>query len=409
MVITRSVASFAILQGATITVVRTLLSLGANPHSIPQDLWDTANPETLSNDEELPTAKSITQPFWCSSFYRASLSKRLDFGLKYHLQALSKLKAPTKKEWEIAEGLGTKSLIQAPYFLTGQSLAIKRVIAYIQSHLLLPNRNSPLMLVFAGPPDHGQVELAASIGELISLNSIVSRVRKMNKYPTREPTSSDIISRSSKRGGLEVVLINDLDKISQSNLISLLDGPQQVRTTNNNISAISKIVCIISVTDCESTILDFYTTYLKSRSDDELHEVPWDKLDKGMKKDLIKSFGPTFTSHIDAIIPFFPYSRSETEALAYKYIDDLRTRLASTPISNDISEKAASANTPSFPGGFHLDLEGDDAAICDHIAQTSYDMKLGGRSIQQGVTKEIQLPIIEQWIKKHEGWGREQE
>ncbi|OJD17908.1 hypothetical protein AJ78_02013 [Emergomyces pasteurianus Ep9510] len=406
--------AFAILQESTIAVVRTLLSLGANAHSIPQELWDAANPEIIDNDEASPTANSTAQSFWCNGFYRASLLKRLDFGLKYHIRVLSKLKAPTKKERQIAERLGTNSLLQAPYFMTGQSLAIKRATAYVQSHLLFPNSNSPLMLAFVGPPDHGQLELAASIGKVTSLNSIVSRMKRMNKYSINERPFSENTYCSTQPGVLEVVLINDLDKISRSNLISLLDGPPQVGTnqdkTNNTIFSIPKIIYILSVTDGESTILDFHATYLRNRSDEELHSVPWDKLDKGLKKDLIKSYGSSFTSHIDAIIPFFPYSKSETEALALKYVDDLRSRLAAIAFSGDVCHNVATTNTFALPGGLHIDLEGDDAAIYQHIAETSYDKSLGARSIQQGVIKEIQLPIIEWLIKKPEGQqGQEQE
>ncbi|KKZ68383.1 hypothetical protein EMCG_00152 [[Emmonsia] crescens] len=402
--------AFAILQDATITVIQTLLSLGANPHSIPLDLWCGANRETFCNDGELLTGNSTPQTFWCNSFHRASLLKRLGFGLRYYLLASSKLEAPTEKERQIAEGLGIQSLLRAPYFLAGQSFAIKRVTEYTQSHILLPNSNSPLMLAFVGPPGHGQAKLAASVGKVISLNSIVTRMKKMNKYSAGERASSKDIS-SSQPSGLEVVYIDDLDKTGRSNLITLLDGPPpgtDQDKTNNNISANSKTICILSITDGESKILDFYARYLRNRSKDEFPSAPWDELDKALKTDLIRSYGSSLTSHIDAIIPFFPYSKPETEALAYKYIHDLRFRLATIAINGDGCAKPAAANASEFSGTIHLDLEGDDAAICKHIAGTSYDMSLGERSIHQGVVKEIQLPIIAQWIKKLEGPGQKQ-
>ncbi|QSS57129.1 hypothetical protein I7I53_05532 [Histoplasma capsulatum var. duboisii H88] len=383
--------AFAILRGATITIIQTLLSLGANPHSIPRDLWGGSISGTFDNDIELLTGNLTLDTRWYNRLHRASLLKRLDFGLRYHLLASSKLETPTKKERRNAERLGIKSLLQLPYFSVGQRLAIKRVTEYVQSHLLLPSGNRPLMLAFVGPPGHGQLKLAASVGKVVPFNSIVARTKKMNNYSANEQIPDKEIS-TNKPGKLEVVYIDDIDKIGRLNLITLLNGPTQ---------ASSKTICILSVTDGESTILDFYETYLGNASKDELLSAPWDELDKALKKGLLKSYGFSLTSHIDAIIPFFPYSDSEAEALAYKYINDLRSRLANADVGdNAYAAKPATANASTFLSAIHLDLEGDDRAICEHIAKKSYDMNLGERSIQQGVIREIQLPIIEQWIKK---------
>ncbi|PGH05222.1 hypothetical protein GX51_03121 [Blastomyces parvus] len=395
--------AFAILQGATITVIQTLLSLGANPHSIPRDLWDGDYCKTFGDDDESQTGDSTPQTLWCSSLHRASLLKRMDFGLKYHLLASSKLIPLTKQERQNADIQGTRSLLQAPYFLIGQSLAIKRVTEYVQSHLLLPNRNGPLLLAFVGPPGHGQAQLAACVGKVISLNAIVARIKKMNKsFDTERIPSKE--GSAHQPDGLEVVYIDDLDKIGRSNLVTLLEGPPQGTDwdkTNSSVYTNSKTICILSVTDGEDTILDFYTRYLRAGFEDELHSVPWNELDKALKKDLIKSYGSSLTSYIDVIIPFFPYSRSETEALAYKYIHDLRSRLATTaPCDNPYAAKPAATNASVFLDPIHLHLEGDGKAICRYIAEKSYDMSLGERSIQRGVIREVQLPIIEQWTKK---------
>ncbi|EGC46504.1 conserved hypothetical protein [Histoplasma capsulatum var. duboisii H88] len=352
-----------------------------------------ANPNATEHNSDIPLLAFaiLRDTRWYNRLHRASLLKRLDFGLRYHLLASSKLETPTKKERRNAERLGIKSLLQLPYFSVGQRLAIKRVTEYVQSHLLLPSGNRPLMLAFVGPPGHGQLKLAASVGKVVPFNSIVARTKKMNNYSANEQIPDKEIS-TNKPGKLEVVYIDDIDKIGRLNLITLLNGPTQ---------ASSKTICILSVTDGESTILDFYETYLGNASKDELLSAPWDELDKALKKGLLKSYGFSLTSHIDAIIPFFPYSDSEAEALAYKYINDLRSRLANADVGdNAYAAKPATANASTFLSAIHLDLEGDDRAICEHIAKKSYDMNLGERSIQQGVIREIQLPIIEQWIKK---------
>ncbi|KAL2370567.1 hypothetical protein RJ035_001300 [Blastomyces gilchristii] len=398
--------AFAILQEATsITLIQTLLSLGANPHSIPRDLWDGGNSKTFGDDDEsLAGGDSTPLTLWCGSLHRASLLKRMDFGLKYHLLTSSKLIPLTKQERQNADIQGTISLLQAPYFLIGQSLAIKRVTEYVQSHLLLPNSNGPLLLAFVGPPGHGQAQLAASVGKVISLSAIVTRMKKMNKCSVTERISSKEVS-AHQPGGLEVVYIDDLDKIGRSNLVTLLDGPPKETDrdkTNSSISDNSRTICILSVTDGESTILDFYARYLRNTSKSELHSAPWNELDKALKKDLIKSYGSSLTCHVDAIIPFFPYSSSETDVLAYKYIHDLRSRLATTtaPCDNASAAKPAATNASVFLPPIHLDLEGDGKAICTYIAKKSYDMSLGERSIQQAVIREIQLSIFAQWMKK---------
>ncbi|OJD24324.1 hypothetical protein ACJ73_04311 [Blastomyces percursus] len=390
--------AFALLQQATtVTVIQTLLSLGANPHSIPQDLWDGGNCKTFGDDEEsLPGGDSTPLTLWCSSIHRVSILKRMDFGLKYHLLTSSKLIPLTKQERQNADVQGTVSLLRAPYFLIGQSLAIKRVTEYVQSHLLLPSSNGPLMLAFVGPPGHGQAQLAASVGKVISLNTIDTRMKKMNKCSVTERISSKEVS-THQPGGLEVVYIDDPDKIGLSTLVTLLDGPPQ-----GDIAVNSKTVCILSVSDGENTILDFYARYLRKASKSELHSAPWNELDKALKRDFIKSYGSSLTSRVDAMIPFFPYSSSETDMLAYKYIHDLSSRLATSTVPCDdvYAAKPAATNASVFLGPIHLDFEGDEKAICTYIAKKSYSMSLGERSIQQAVIREIQLPIIEQWMKK---------
>lgn len=218
--------AFAILRGATITIIQTLLSVGTNPHSIPRDLWGGSISGTFDNDTELLTGNLTLDTRWYNRLHRASLLKRLDFGVRYHLLASSKLEAPTKNERRNAERLGIKSLLQLPYFSVGQRLAIKRVTEYVQSHLLLPSSNQPLMLAFVGPPGHGQLKLAASVGKIVPFNSIVARTKKMNNYSANEQIPDKEIS-TNKPSRLEVVYIDDIDKIGRLNLITLLNGPTQ--------------------------------------------------------------------------------------------------------------------------------------------------------------------------------------
>ncbi|PGH12823.1 hypothetical protein AJ79_04047 [Helicocarpus griseus UAMH5409] len=396
--------AFAILQDSTIITIQTLLSLGANPYSIPQDLWDRAtitSTKAFASDEDTLTHKPTPETAWCSNFHRTSLSKRLDYGLRHHLLAASKLEAPSKKEREVARLLGTESLLHAPYFMVGQSIAIKQVSDYVKSYLAIPS-NRPLVLAFAGPPGHGQAEMASYIGKITSLSSVVSRIKKMNKPGAREHVSNSL-SSSKQSIGLEVVYIDELDKIGSSNLITLLDGyaqgHHQNKTTNTALNA-SKTVCILSTTEGEKSVLEFFAKYLDSRRGDNW--VPWDWLDKALKKDLVESYGTTLTSHIDAIIPLLPYSKPETTVLAYNYIHDLRFRLATTSSSNN--NKALSPL-----GTIHLELEkANDEAICAHIAETGYDMSLGARSILQEVVGKIQMPVVES-LKKcagEEGYAR---
>ncbi|EEH35185.2 hypothetical protein PAAG_06232 [Paracoccidioides lutzii Pb01] len=370
--------AFAILQNAETVVVQTLLSLGANPHSIPQDLWDSTATKLSMKGEDLLAGNSNATPqtLWCSSFHRVSLLQRLDFGLSYHLQVTSGPDVPSKEERQIFETLGMKSLLQAPYFLIGQSFAVKCVAKYVKSPLVLP-RSGALLLAFVGNPCHGQAELAACVGKLISANSIIARVKKTNKLFTNGGVSSDNLSMNHLNK-VEVVYFDDLDKTGCSDLITLLDGRAQgTKQDKGNPSVLTnaRTICILSVTDTR-----------------------WDLLDKALRKDLIRTYGASLTSHIDAIIPFLPYSKLETAAPAHKHINDLRSRLAS--IHKTLGGALTSKTSSIFTRAVRLKLEGDDEAIYTHLAEKNYDMNLGTRSIQQGVVNKIQLPIIELWTKK---------
>ncbi|EEH42195.2 uncharacterized protein PADG_07015 [Paracoccidioides brasiliensis Pb18] len=380
--------AFAILQNAETVVVQTLLSLGANPHSIPQDFWDSTATKLSMKGEDLRAGNRNASPqtLWCSSFHLVSLLQRLDFGLSYHLQVASGPDVPAKEERQIFAALGMKSLLQAPYFLIGQSFAVKRVTEYVKSHLVLPSRGA-LMLAFVGTPCHGQAELAANRG-----------------------VSSDDLSMNHLNE-VKVVYFDDLDKTGGSNLTTLLDGRAQGTkqdTGNPSVLTNAKTICILSVTDCEKTILDFYKNYLRSNFKNNWRSARWGLLDKALRKDLIRTYGASLTSDIDAIIQFLPYSKLETAALAHRHVNDLRSRLAS--IHKTLGGALTSKTSSIFTRAVRLKLEGDEEAIYTHLAEKSYDMNLGARSTQQGIVNKIQLPIIELWTKKcaHDREGAEE-
>ncbi|ODH51854.1 hypothetical protein GX48_02098 [Paracoccidioides brasiliensis] len=362
--------AFAILQNAETVVVQTLLSLGANPHSIPQDFWDSTATKLCTKGEDLRAGNRNASPqtLWCSSFHLVSLLQRLDFGLSYHLQVASGPDVPAKEERQIFAALGMKSLLQAPYFLIGQSFAVKRVTEYVKSHLVLPSRGA-LMLAFVGTPCHGQAELAAN-----------------------RRVSSDDLSMNHLN---EVKVVGTLRRPGQNWLLEpyyTAGWPRPSVLTN------AKTICILSVTDCEKTILDFYKNYLRSNSKNNWRSARWDLLDKALRKDLIRTYGASLTSDIDAIIQFLPYSKLETAALAHRHVNDLRSRLAS--IHKTLGGALTSKTSSIFTRAVRLKLEGDEEAIYTHLAEKSYDMNLGARSTQQGIVNKIQLPIIELWTKK---------
>ncbi|KAK2779497.1 hypothetical protein FQN52_002430 [Onygenales sp. PD_12] len=365
--------AFAVLQDSDITVVQTLLSLGADPRSIPRDIWD---PEVTYKD-------SLG---WCSNSQRVSLLTRMNSHLQYHLQTAYKLDPPSQKNRQVAQLLGTKALLHAPYTMVGQAYAIDKVENYMTSHLMF-RADRPLVLAFVGPPNHGQAELAAKIGTMGSLKRVVERAKALNKRINIDHMSGDSSSHE-----LEVVYIDNLDKIGCSNLITLLDGSPQGPKSNTAIDN-SNIIYVLSVTDGENTIIDFHNKHRAEGQTPGVGQAYWDKLDTDLKKDLVKGYGTLLTSHIDAVIPFLPYTKGETIALASKYIHDLRSRLAETSTPTLLSRNTTKAR-------FSLELELDDEPqICSTIAAHGYDMTLGARSIQQEVVSKIQVTAAERYAR----------
>ncbi|KAK2810610.1 hypothetical protein FQN50_002867 [Emmonsiellopsis sp. PD_5] len=362
--------AFAILQDSDITVVQTLLSLGADPLSIPRDIWD---PEAAYKDSSS----------WCSNSQRVSLLTRMNSHLQYHLQTSYELVPPTQNNRKVARLLGTKALLHAPYTMVGRAQAISKVENYMMSHLMFP-ADRPLVLAFVGPPNHGQAELAAKIGTMGSLKRIVERAKAVSKRINIDHIPGDTSSHE-----LEVVYIDNLDKIGLSNLITLLDGHPQGPKSNTAIDN-SKIIYVLSVTDGENTIIDFHNKYFAEGVRSDL--APWGKLETDLKNDLVKSYGTLLTSNIDAIIPFLPYKKRETIALASKYIHDVRSRLA-------VSSAPALLSRNTTKARFTLDLELDDEPqICSTIAD-HYDKALGARSIQQEVVKKIQVAVAKLYAR----------
>lgn len=158
-------------------MVELLLSHGANPRCIPEDLWiDYIKTPKAANVEEV----FIPKESWNLQIRRRRqiLTQVLNLSIRYSLYRASQLKAATKRQQQIAKLCGCPRLLRMPFHLIGQDHALDIVMNKVMAYDVM-NRGRPLVLAFAGLSGHGKTELATQLHHLLGadlLNVDISKI-----------------------------------------------------------------------------------------------------------------------------------------------------------------------------------------------------------------------------------------
>jgi len=130
------VLAFAIMHALqakvqTIEMVKLLLMFGANPYSIPADMWKdfVAQPDPMGVNHE-----HVAQ--WCTEKYRLTLANALNLSQRYFLMQASLQKDPTERETQIVKKHKLKGLFSMPFQLIGQTYAATSIQKEIMNHVL---------------------------------------------------------------------------------------------------------------------------------------------------------------------------------------------------------------------------------------------------------------------------------
>lgn len=146
-------------------MVALLLSHGADPRCIPEELWTdyikTSSTTGLMNN--ISNTKILAPPkikdAWEKQLFHYAMVKSLNLTIRYLLCKASHLKPPTKRQMQLANLLGCPRLLRVPYYLVGQDHALQLVMNKVMAYDAY-ERNRPLVLAFAGVFGHGKTELA---------------------------------------------------------------------------------------------------------------------------------------------------------------------------------------------------------------------------------------------------------
>ncbi|KAK5988275.1 ATP-dependent Clp protease ATP-binding subunit ClpC-like protein [Cladobotryum mycophilum] len=382
------------LQANTTTMVCTLLSSGASPLCIPEDLFKPYMRIPLvgpqQKDEEEVEVVELTA--WCSHPTKVRLAKAINLSQRYFLEKAVKLKAPSVKRRQIARHKKAQGLLGVPYFLVGQSIASEMLIQRLLTHLMMPTKQ-PLVLCFAGPSGHGKTELARQLGHLLSLDlevvdcTVVNR--EMELFGPRPPYSgyeggsavnNFLATHSGKRC---IVFLDEFEKttkeIHQSLLLPFDNGEYQDRRNGEKINC-SNTIWILATNALDNTILEFYDKNSAMAGDDDTEKSRLvKKLSQRLQEEFLQTFDAPVTGRISDLIPFLPFSAGEQAVITHKYLLELARDLR-RPVN------LSAGPEEQLVGNIRL-LIRKDAAICSMLAQGHYHQKLGARSLKSGVQK----------------------
>jgi hypothetical protein len=158
------------LQQDTTSIVSLLLSYGASPHVVPQELISPYDKDLAAVSKSDGDGGEVTkETAWCTKTARMKLAKATNITHRYYLDRAAKMKKPSRKRRQVAQLRNAERLLGVPYFLIGQPIASDLLIQRLLAYLIRPTSH-PLVLCFAGPSGHGKTELARQLGQLLSLD-----------------------------------------------------------------------------------------------------------------------------------------------------------------------------------------------------------------------------------------------
>lgn len=139
-------------------VGRLLLSYGADPQSVPREMWQ----------DYLKAPSAMLDKYSIPDSLVAEFSRVLNLTTRYHLWQADHLKRPTKRMVQIAKAHDMTALLRLPYQIIGQEATVQLVVNTVYTHIA-QDTAKPLVLAFAGLSGHGKTELATQMGSLLSI------------------------------------------------------------------------------------------------------------------------------------------------------------------------------------------------------------------------------------------------
>lgn len=389
-------AEYEILD--TTPTLRALLAAGADPHDVPEDLWQ----DYLKLPSRLPAAAPSLD--WCTSDIQDALCRTINLMQTYSLWKADKLPRPLPRMKQCADVFDLAQLFEAPFSIIGQLPATEQVMESITSHFLFGACNpdepfKPLVLLFTGQSGHGKTELAKRMGRLLSLDTISVDCAEMENesdifgakphYQGSEEGApgaplNDHLANCSGRPS--VVFLDEFDKTQngvRKAMLLLFQSGHYINRRNRQKLDCSKTIWILATNEGERIINKFCNDSFKDHDIEKRAEAIFSELDALLRSHFIRQFGAPITGRINTIVPFFPFSRGERAVVVSKYMLGLGNQVR-RPI--DIKAKKLAGHT-------HLNVV-NDGQIALHIATNYYDPETGARSLDNAVDAQIKHRLM---------------
>lgn len=214
-------------------MVALLLSYGAHPRCIPENVWSTYTqmPNADHNKDSSPHVSAT----WVKKQHRLILVETLNLTIRYHLNRASLTKLATARQRQLAQLSGCPRILHLPLYIIGQDHALEAVMNKIMAYDTM-HRKRPLVLSFAGLSAHGKTELATSLGSLLGTDicnvdmskthtvmSLFGAAAGYQRSLGGSPLNNYLASHGVQRC---VIFLDEFDKIKQEvreSLLTILD------------------------------------------------------------------------------------------------------------------------------------------------------------------------------------------
>ncbi|KMQ49151.1 Ankyrin repeat-containing domain [Trichophyton rubrum] len=379
-------------NSTSVSIVKLLLAAGADPNSIPKSLWEHGvftyqSPEPDNDDELMDSGLKALKD---------TLEESVNVSIRHCLFQATRTLPPLPASVEMYLLPFIKRITRAEHLLIGQRTAIKWVRMFIIMKFMT-RTNSPLVMAFVGPAGHGKSSLAKELGTFIPISNL-QRVDPDPGEGEDEELSNDT-SPTNAPGELEVIFVDKGDKAEYQRVLSFLEGEDAWYYLSEGEKVIidrSNTLCIIAASSGEDKVMEYYDLNSRELEVELADTANWEsrlhrELELFVANDLEKEIGTSLAGHVSCYIPFTPFSKTEAAVLAHSYLLKATDSLAEFHDSLHHAKLGESDNVT-----FILDAQ---VEACDNLATTVYVIKLGARSIEQGVFKAVQSQMVQHYLK----------